>query len=284
MATWQPGYSDEPSAAEHFGFNDTQIVAVRSAFQAWENVANLNFDEVSESNLNVGDFRFAFSSALPSSAWGWSGYPNDYWASAADVWVNSTYGRDTDWSAGTYNYEALLHEIGHGLGLKHPGNYGGSSAPYLPSSLDVRNYTIMSYNDPINEWYWDGGKNVSVFVARGAPMVYDIQAIQYLYGTNTGGGDIYNFDPHTPFYKTIWDAGGIDTIDISNYSLDSIISLITGSYSKVSFYSQPTGYTRAWYDGSDSLGIAFGAIIENANGGSGSDILTGGFNYEVQLL
>lgn len=109
-------------------------------------------------------------------------------------------------------------------------------------------------------------------------MVYDIQAIQYLYGANTGyhtGDDIYNFDPHTPFYKTIWDAGGIDTIDISNYSLDSIISLIPGSYSKVSFYSQPTGYTRAWYDGSDSLGIAFGAIIENANGGSGSDILTG---------
>src|SRR5690606_33915536 len=40
----------------------------------------------------------------------------------------------------------LVHEIGHALMLKHPGPYGGSSAPYLPSRFDNNKYTVMSYN------------------------------------------------------------------------------------------------------------------------------------------
>ncbi|SDY83501.1 M10 family metallopeptidase C-terminal domain-containing protein [Nitrosomonas sp. Nm33] len=276
MAYWQSNYSsnNEQLAAYHFGFNNTQIVAARNALQEWANVANLSFQEVSETDSDVGDFRFAFSSALPSNAWGWAGYPNNYWAAAADVWVNPTYASDMDWSAGTYHYEALMHEIGHGLGLKHPGNYGGSPAPYLPSYLDFRNYTIMSYNDTTNNWYWDSVKNIPVFVGRETPMAYDIYAIQYLYGANTSyhsGNDTYTFSPNNPFYKTIWDAGGNDTIDVSNFSLSNIIDLNGGSYSTISF-SAPGS---SWFNGANDLGIAFNVVIENAIGGSGNDTLIG---------
>ena len=281
-AYWQqPVYNppyNEPEATKHFGFNTMQMKSVKDALQAWSNVANVNFTQVYETTTEVGDFRFAFSSALPDTAWGWSQYPNSANASAADVWVNPEFNNDPNWLIGSTHFENLLHEIGHGLGLKHPGNYGGSPAPYLSSALDFRNYTLMSYNEPVRGFYWDASKGSSAWVFRETPMVYDIQAIQYLYGANNSyhtGDDVYKFDPSTPFYKTIWDAGGVDTIDISNYSLDSIISLIPGSYSKVSFYSQPPGDTQAWYDGTNALGIAFGAAIENANGGFGSDILTG---------
>ena len=50
------------------------------------------------------------------------------------------------------------------------------------------------------------------------PMVYDIVALQYLYGANNnfnGENTTYTFDPETPFIKTIWDSGGVDTIDLS---------------------------------------------------------------------
>ncbi|MBL0009862.1 MAG: M10 family metallopeptidase [Nitrosomonas sp.] len=275
-AYFQSDYSasNEQSATEHFVFNDTQIVAARNALQEWANVANLSFNEVSETSSNVGDFRFAFSSALPSSTWGWSVPPNDYWASAADVWVNSTYGISSDWSVGTYNHEALMHEIGHGLGLKHPGNYGGSPGPYLPSPLDVRNYTIMSYNDTVDNWYWDSDQNISVFVARERPMVYDIQAIQYIYGANNKyqtGNDTYTFSPNNPFYETIWDAGGNDTIDIRTFSLGSTINLNPGSYSTIAFPAPDS----SWFNGTNDLGIAFNVVIENVIGGSGDDTLLG---------
>lgn len=270
-AYWQTNYSSsrEPFALLHFGFNATQMNAARSALQAWANVANLNFTEVSETSSNVGDFRFAFSSAVSGNTWGWAGYPNDYWASAADVWINSSFGNDTNWSAGSYNYEALMHEIGHGLGLKHPGDYNvgdsnGTPGPYLPTELDFRNYTVMSYNDPDNDYT---STNVHVFPRT--PMVYDILAIQYLYGANNAyhtEDNTYSFDPNDPFYKTIWDAGGTDTIDINNFSLPSTINLNSGSYSNIAFTT---------FNAINDLGIAFGAIIENAKGGSGNDVILG---------
>ena len=299
-AYWQaPFYSsaNEPSASIHAGLNTTQMAAARNALQAWANVANLTFTETSETNTNVGDFRFAFSSAIPSTTWGLAYYPSNYWASAADVWINPTHRNDTNWSSGSYDYEALLHEIGHGLGLKHPGNYdtdgSGTPGPYLPASLDYRNYTIMSYNNPVNSLFVSITNNgnsyswTSYNVIPDTPMLYDLAAIQYLYGANTtyhSGNDTYTFDPNTPFYRTIWDAGGTDAISVSNFTKACTIDLNAGHISKITIESDtsPSGVnwptpppTKNLYDGSDNLAIAFGVTIENAIGGSGNDTLVG---------
>jgi len=278
QATWDTNYGEEVTVASHFGFNSLQMAAARNALQSWGNVANLAFTEVAESSADVGDFRFAFSSAVGSGVWGYSWYPDSHDPHAADVWINSEYGNDADWAASSYNYEALIHEIGHGLGLKHPGNYnaggGGTEGPYLPSNLDVRNYTIMSYFDPANDWYQDGRTGQLVHVCPESPMVYDILAIQYLYGANNSyrtGNDLYTFDPGSPFYKTLWDAGGTDTISVGNFSLGCTINLNPGSYSTIAFPASLAGY----FDGTNDLGIALGAVIENATGGSGNDVLTG---------
>jgi serralysin len=116
-------------------------------------------------------------------------------------------------------------------------------------------------------------------------MLYDIQAMQYLYGANTGyntGDNTYTFDPALPFIKTLWDAGGKDTISVSNFTLGCTIDLRPGSFSKVSYFddiSAPVTWTTApptpTYDGTDDLAIAYGCVIENAIGGSGNDTLTG---------
>jgi Ca2+-binding RTX toxin-like protein len=271
----------EQNATQHFGLNTTQQTAATLALTAWSNVANINFQLVSETTTNVGDIRFAFSSAAKLDKWwGYASYPSSYWPIGGDVWINAKYGNETDWTVGSSNFEALMHEIGHSLGLQHP----FEGATKLPSSLENRTNTIMSYTD-INNIYpsagYINGKYdwITYYINPETPMVLDIAAIQYIYGANNNyktGDDTYTFDPTKPFFKTIWDAGGKDTISVSNFSLACVIDLTPGNYSSIR-YPRPsdTGGVTVTYDGTNNLGIAFNCIIENAIGGSGNDTLIG---------
>ena len=281
LAYWQSPYSanSEPYAQTCIAMNATQRAAAANALQTWADVAALTFSPVVESEHNAGDFRFAFSSAVGSGIWGWSRYPDSYWACSADIWINPSIAAQSDWTTSSYNYFALVHEIGHGLGLKHPGNYnasgGDTPGPYLPADLDFRNYTVMSY---INSkfFFFDQADNQYIIVYPEGPMVYDIAAIQYLYGANNNfrsGDDRYGFDPLIPFYYSIWDAGGNDTLDLSNFSTNCDIDLIPGHYSSIRYSNEEA--SSSVYDGTNNLGIAFGAIIENAIGGSGNDTIIG---------
>lgn len=287
---------NEPSAQSHYGLSATQMNAARAALQAWADVANIRFEEVADNASVVGDIRFAWSSAVPAGVWGYTYYPASSLPQGGDIWLNtsSTGVTDSDWSEGSYNYEALMHEIGHALGLKHPGNYSGSEqGPFLSDTaatayLDNRLYTLMSYDDPVNHLYRDvtfsGGSYHFSYptIDPETPMVLDIAVIQHLYGANTSdqGDDLYTFDPALPFFKTIWDAGGQDTISVSNFTRGCTIDLTPGEYSSISIPADPlpsgySGGSTPTYDGTDNLGIAYGAIIEDAIGGSGNDTLIG---------
>ncbi|MDD5161045.1 MAG: M10 family metallopeptidase [Sulfuricurvum sp.] len=281
-ALWDYGYS-EPTATTHYGFNATQQTAAIAALKIWANVANIQFTQIAETGTEVGDIRFGFSSEVAASpgTWGWCYYPNAYWADGGDVWISTNLsGTNMDFSVQGYGFSALIHELGHGLGLKHPGNYSGSeTGPFLPSALDNNLYSIMSYNEPTNNWWYDTQTSSWVKPFASTPMIYDIAAIQYMYGANTTyhvTDDIYTFDTYAPFLTTIWDAGGTDTISVFNSTRGSLINLNEGSLSSIQttrFYSQ-NGISST-VDGSYNLGIAYGAIIENATGGSGADILIG---------
>ena len=279
----------EPTAASHFGLNSLQQQAAIAALQSWAAVAKLQFSQVADTATNVGDIRFAFSSAASlTGSWGYAFYPNAYWPSAGDVWINAVNGGAGNWAAGSNNYESLIHEIGHSLGLKHP----FADSPTLPSELDSRLYTIMSYTDPPNNLFikitksQTGSASYSYFyVNPETPMLLDIQAMQYVYGANTsfnGGDSIYTFDPAVPFFKTLWDGGGNDTISVANFLKGCSIDLTPGHFSKITIESDSTaGYN--WltpppvptYDGTNALCIAYGCNIENAIGGAGDDVLTG---------
>jgi serralysin len=279
----------EWTATSHFGLNASQQLAAMAALQAWSSVANVQFTQVADTAASVGDIRFAFSSASSlSSSWGYSFYPNSYWPSAGDVWINADNANLTNWSAGSYNYEALIHEVGHALGLKHP----FVDTPVLPSALDSRLYSIMSYTDPPNDLFvkvtkgGNGSASISyVYVNPETPMLLDIQAMQYIYGANNtynAGDTTYTFDPTVPFFKTIWDGGGNDTISVANFLKGCRIDLNAGHFSKITIESDSTaGYNwktpplTPTYDGTNALCIAYGCSIENAVGGAGADVLTG---------
>jgi serralysin len=84
-----------------------------------------------------------------------------------------------------------VHEIGHSLGLEHPGNYNfapGFAVTYDNGAdyyQDSNMYTIMSY--------WDGEETGASFVDwqfltyryASTPMVHDVAAIQRIYGADT---------------------------------------------------------------------------------------------------
>lgn len=239
-ALWDSYYSydDEPNATSHYGLNATQQSAAIAVLQSWANVADLTFTQIAETGSEVGDIRFGFSSAVAQydGVWGWGYYPDDYWAAGGDIWIAtgmSDY--NTDFSVGAYGYMALMHELGHVLGLKHPGNYGGEATPFLPADQENRLYSIMSYNDPDNNYWYDTQTSSLVYLNDQTPMIYDIAAIQYMYGANTtyhASDDIYTFDG-APFRMTIWDAGGNDTISVATSTRGSLIDLHEGTYSSI---------------------------------------------------
>lgn len=145
----------------------------------------------------------------------------------------------------------LVHEIGHALMLKHPGPYGGSSAPYLPARFDNNKYSVMSYNS-----------NPDTGSDSGRLMLYDIAALQARFGANLAyrtGDDVYT-GPNGPI-DAIWDAGGTDMINGGGYGGALKIDLRDGRFSSLG--------------DKDNFAIAYGVIIENATGGGAGDTITG---------
>lgn len=243
-------------------FNETQQIAARQALQLYSEVSGLNFVEVSDAGAG-GTIRFGTANMEHGSAHAY--LPNNH-SKAGDVWLNNSYSPNLDQSNGSHGFHTLIHEIGHTLGLKHPGNYnaggGGAEGPYLYPELDTKQYSIMSYN-----------AHPGSFVNPQTPMLYDIAAIQSLYGANyntRAGNTTYAWDTNQAFVETIWDGGGIDTIDASNQALSATIDLNPGNFSSISSYDGSFS-NRA----SNNLAIAYGVTIENAIGSAADDILIG---------
>jgi hypothetical protein len=190
--------------------SSTQENIAEQALQAWENVANIHFNETSASSAPI-TIRQA---VMPDNVAGWMSptLASSTRFASADVVFDSSYNSNP--TRGTYQYSVFLHELGHALGLKHPGDYaseGSASGPYLPSSEDSTNLSVMSY--------YDGSTtDTSGYVLT--PMLYDIAAAQFLYGANTS----YNASNTTYSLtgakenQTIWDGGGTDTLNSTSYT------------------------------------------------------------------
>jgi serralysin len=268
------------STGEGSGFSAltaSQKAAAVAAMTLWDDLIAPDFVEVTgASNITLQNTTTGIGYAHAYYPGGWSG--------AGSVWFNPNYNSNTGTNnlvtptAGQWGYLAYIHELGHALGLEHPGEYNGGNPTYAGDALyaqDTIQYTVMSYFDASNtgaDWVASNGQK---YYAQ-TPMLHDILAIQALYGaettTRTGntiygfnsnaGSALYDFTQNAHPILAIWDSGGIDTLDLSGFATASKIDLNQGAFTDCD------GMTK-------NIAIAYGCDIENARGGSGNDTLIG---------
>ncbi|MBI5911136.1 MAG: M10 family metallopeptidase C-terminal domain-containing protein [Betaproteobacteria bacterium] len=258
----------EPWSLSFSPLSSSDQIAFKGALQKWSNVANLQFSQVADTSSNVGDIRAAYTyQNAHANDQSWAYLPADA-ASAGDIWFNVIGTSAANyWTPGSRSYFAVLHELGHVLGLKHP--FEGATT--LPVSLDSESYTIMSYAAQ------PGDNSTQFSFNPTTPMQLDIAAIQQLYGANynyRSGNDTYSFSDSATYHETIWDGGGSDTIQYTG-SRTATIDLREGFGSKIGVPVYVQNSSGATLYQADNIWIAYGAVIENATGGSGDDVLTG---------
>lgn len=265
-------------------FSPEQEAAARAAIEMWDDLIAVDFQEVNGHGSGTADIVFA-NSADPGQAFAyrggsihgaWDGFLGDVFI--ADPDLNSS---NLDLGFGQYGRTTLIHEIGHSLGLSHPGNYNASDdndgdgqpdpityagdAEYFQ---DSQQYTIMSYfgawntgGSPI-DWLYSGG--IFYDSSPQGPMLHDIAVIQQAYGADpttragettygfnsTAGNPLYDFNENPLPYYAVYDAGGEDTINLSGFQSSQYINLTPGAFSSIGDVTISTEeFGAAFHDG-----------------------------------
>src|SRR5262249_42729883 len=197
---------------------------------------------------------------------------------------------------GGYGFQTFVHEIGHTLGLGHGHTTSNGFGP-LPTQHDSIEYSVMTYRTFVG-----GATSGYTYETWGAPqslMQDDIAALQYLYGANhsyNGGDTVYRWDPNTGqefingvgqgapganrVFMTVWDGGGNDTYDFSNYSNNLSIDLRPGAWTTLApgqgaeprlGHKAAGNIANALLDPTHPTDLS--SLIDNALGGSGNDTI-----------
>ncbi|KMW57774.1 Alkaline phosphatase [Candidatus Rhodobacter oscarellae] len=274
------------------GWSSYEMQQMMLGFENFENVANVTFNYVN--SISQADF-VMFESTTATTALGYwavgggsitygaASYSLDGWG----VFNASGQGWNTAGLAqGGYGYVTGIHEIGHGLGLAHPHDGGGTSSvmtgvssafgDYGTYGLNQGIWTTMSYNDG-----WQtaphGQTPSTNYGYQGTLMTLDIAELQNTYGANTTyntGDDIYWLPTSNgagTFYSSIWDAGGTDTIRTMG-GMAHIINLQAADLTNSSTGGGQVSYGTGIHGG---FTIANGVVIENAIGWTGDDTIVG---------
>lgn len=253
--------------------NREQKAAARFAMELWDDVIATDFSEAA--NGDTATIKLANTET--DIRYGKASYPGTS-DEAGSVWFNSAEPDISSPEIGEWGFRIFLHEIGHAIGLAHPGEYDGGSPTYQADAeyaQDSQMYTVMSYFPSYETGAdWTGADGIRNHTQT--PMLHDIMTAQAIYGaeTATRTGDtvygfkstadrwIYDFSKNPEPVLTIWDAGGKDTLDLSGWDTTSRVNLNPGSFSDVGGMS-------------NNIAVAHGTWIEKAVGGEGEDTLVG---------
>jgi len=190
-------------------------------------------------------------SNMPSTAWAY--YPSNAYQSG-DVWFDPSYYNNP--LQGTYAWHTVMHELGHSIGLKHGHDNSGYGA--LDAAHDQMSYSVMTYKS-----------HSSSFGSS-----YSITGQMSINGQGQGA------PASNRVFSTIWDAGGVDTIDLSNYHQGTSGDISPGSYLSFSTIQKAQVASGIWADGNVYFALSpensqKKAYIENLITGAGDDFIFG---------
>jgi hypothetical protein len=206
-----PEYTDEMSG--YVAMTDGKVAAAREAFALYNDLIAVDLLETTDwpsahitinKSSNTGNETYtAFSYWLVDND-----PRSEYKLADADIWLAdgwTTQDEDSDFFQGSYGIETYLHEMGHALGLTHPGDYNGTANYDLDAThqQDTLEYTVLSYFDAGA----DGSDTDHIGTAGrsygATPLLHDILALQAIYGadmTTRTGETTYGFNSTTVPY------------------------------------------------------------------------------------
>ncbi|MBB3019430.1 serralysin [Microvirga lupini] len=267
----------DPSASGFYRLSSSGEDAVHRVMGTVAGYVNTGVSYVGRDSADIKVAGFEPGSVISRSHGYYPGVP----LYGGDTWINLK--GYNNFSKGTYAYFLTMHELGHSLGLKHSHDHV-DGLPRMSAAHDSTEYTVMSYNDTLER--------------PQSFMQYDIAALQAMYGadfTTNNNNTRYNWNSATGemyvngvsqgatesarIFLTIWDGGGIDTYDLSNYSEGAVIDLTPGGFSRFSTTQLAKKTVSTTVNGNVYNAFQYNddgrSLIENAIGGNDKDQILG---------